>query len=144
MAVNRFLADEELDIPEETKQVLDGARARMDRWIDDSVDKLVKDMGEVISQAAGELRAEVDKVAEELADSRQRIEALAAKLGQADLQTGAGDGITLDEALRETRQQVELVRAELAAREQRWRGMGETIVNTGVSAAGRILGVPLP
>jgi len=98
--------------------VLD-ARVRLDVWIDENLDRIEAEMNSAIESKRRMLGAEADALRAELAAARAAMSDLLAELGSLEERFASGDGMTLDDAVRATREIVTSVRSSLEVREQR-------------------------
>lgn len=98
--------------------VLD-ARVRLDVWIDENLDRIEAEMNAAIDSRRRALIVEADGLREELVAGRAAMSDLLAELGSLEERFASGDGMTLDDAVRATRELVTSVRASLEACERR-------------------------
>lgn len=98
--------------------VLD-ARVRLDVWIDENLDRIEAEMNAAIDSRRRALIVEADGLREELVAGRAAMSDLLAELGSLEERFASGDGMTLDDAVRATRDLVTSVRASLEACERR-------------------------
>ncbi|HEM45955.1 MAG TPA: hypothetical protein ENO23_02815 [Alphaproteobacteria bacterium] len=131
----RFEAPRDLEgLSAESRQLVLEARERLDRWIDENVDRLETGMRATIEAHRQELADEVSAVQAELAEGKERLARVLADLSRLEESFDAGDGMTVDEAVRATREAVQNVRAVLDQREQRIKGLAAAAVSAGVKA----------
>jgi vacuolar-type H+-ATPase subunit H len=131
----RFEAPRDLEgLSAESRQIVLEARERLDRWIDENVDRLESEMRDAIEARRQELAAEVSAVQAELAEGKERLAEVLVGLSRLEDSFDAGDGMTVDEAVRATREAVQNVRSVLDRREQRIKGLAGAAVSAGVKA----------
>jgi hypothetical protein len=131
----RFEAPRDLEgLSAESRQLVLEARERLDRWIDENVDRLEAEMRDAIEAGRRALATEVSAVQAELAEGKERLAQVLADLSRLEESFDAGDGMTVDEAVRATREAVQNVRAALDQREQRIKGLAGAAVSAGVKA----------
>jgi len=135
-------AEEALNLSPEDRAMFADVRGEMEQWIEKSVNRLQKEMGEEITKVADSLNAQVDEVAEEFKAARERMDKILDSIEALGENLAAGDGETITSAIKVTRNQIGALRAELEAREARWKGLGKGIVNTGLEAVSSIVKIP--
>lgn len=126
------------DLSPEGQALVLEAREHLDTWIDENVDRLEAEMQATIEEKRRVLAAEVVGLQEEIAAGQQRMTDVLDRLGDLEESFEAGDGITVDQAVRATRDTVQAVRAALDERERRVRGLARAAVSAGISAATRL------
>ena len=142
MAIERYAPDVG-ELPPEAREVVTEVRARMDRWIDEKVDGLRNDLIAEVNKASQDLGEHVHEVGEELRLAREGMESVLGQIEVLSLELESGDGETLENAIEKTRSVVAAVKAELEARERRWRGLGESLANAAIKAVSTAAGIPL-
>jgi predicted nuclease with TOPRIM domain len=98
------------------------------------VDRLEAEMRDAIEAGRQALATEVSAVQAELAEGKERLAQVLVDLSRLEESFDAGDGMTVDEAVRATREAVQNVRAALDQREQRIKGLAGAAVSAGVKA----------
>jgi len=140
--ITRTRPDEAIELSPEASALVADVRSEMERWIDHSVSRLQEEIGEEISQVTKDLSAHVDDVAEEFKAAREKVDKILDNIENLSNSLESGDGQTIAAAIKETMNTVVGVRAELKAREEKWKGFGKGIINTGLNAVSSILKVP--
>jgi chromosome segregation ATPase len=115
--------------------VLD-ARVRLDIWIDENLDRIEAEMNAAIESKRRALGAETDGLRAELAAARAAMSDLLAELGSLEERFSSGDGMTLEDAVRATREIVMSVRSSLEAREQRVHALAPASAGYRATSAG--------
>ncbi len=142
MARDRFIDEEAFELTEQQKALATNVRGQMNDWIDESVNRLTRNMSEVITETGEKLSEQVTQVAEEFEAAGKKMDELLKTIDALASDLEAGDGATIADAVTKTRDQVMAVRAELMKREDRWQNLGKGIVNTGLKAASTIVKIP--
>jgi chromosome segregation ATPase len=131
----RFEAPQSLEgLSPESRQVVLDARERLEAWIDENVDRLESEMNAAIESRSQKLASEVSAFQAELADAREQLGEVLARLGALEEAFDAGDGMTVDEAVRATRDAVQAVRTALEERERRIAGLSKAVTSAGLKA----------
>lgn len=129
----RFEAPQSLEgLSPESRQLVLDARERLEAWIDENVDRLESEMNTAIDSRSQALASEVSAFEAELADAREQLGEVLARLGTLEEGFDAGDGMTVDEAVRATREAVQAVRAALEERERRIAGLSKAVASAGL------------
>lgn len=139
MALRRFVPDVG-ELSAESRELVSNVRAQMDQWIDEKVDGLRTEIFAEVDRAGEELEARVVEIGGELREAREEMEGLIRAVDTLSADIQARDGETLEEAVEKTRLLMASVRAELSAREKRWKTLGETVVKAAAKAARSRLG----
>ena len=140
MTININPALEEL--PPEAKEVAESAYNKIDIWIDKKVNALRKETKTAIEVSVRELKSEINAVEKSFEESRKELESIITKFEELSFDLDAGDGKTVTEAIASTKELAKQLQTELKLREQKWKGIGEKMVNKAVSAGTSILGIP--
>jgi len=141
-SVKRTRPDEAIELSLEARELMADVRSEMDRWIDEKVNVLQQEMGEEIKSVTENLNVKIDEVADKFKAAREKMDNVLESIERLSANLDAGDGETITSAIQKTQGLIVAVRAELEAREAKWKGIGKDIVNTGLKAASSILKIP--
>lgn len=106
--------------------VLD-ARVRLDIWIDENLDRIEAELHASLESKRRALSAEVAGLQEEIAAAGSFMADILARLSALEERFASGDGVTVEEAVRATRETILAVRSSLEQREQRVRGLARSV-----------------
>ncbi len=121
---NRFEAIRGLEglSPIAQQAVLD-ARVRLDIWIDENMDRIEAGLHAALEAKRRALAAEIAGLQEELAAAGSYMAEMLVRISALEERLASGDGVTVDEAVRATRETILAVRTSLEQREHRVRGL---------------------
>jgi len=107
------------ELSAEGQELVLDARERLEAWIDENVDRLEQEAQASVEEKRRALADEVAAFQEEIAASRQAFAEMLDRLGGLEADFEAGDGVTVDQAVRATRETVMALRTALQERERR-------------------------
>jgi len=122
----------------ERRQLVLDTCARLEAWIDDNVDRLESEAKAAIEAKRQEMAAQASAVRAELAAAKERLADVLARLGTLEESFEAGDGLTVDEAVRATREAVTSARRVIDEREQRMNELVQGILAVGLQSLSEI------
>jgi hypothetical protein len=106
--------------------VLD-ARVRLDVWIDENLDRIEAELRTSLESKRRALSAEVAGLQEEIAAAGSFMADILARLSTLEERFASGDGVTVEEAVRATRETILAVKSSLDQREKRVRGLARSM-----------------
>jgi len=135
----RFEAPRRLDgVSAEARELVLEASARLEDWIDENVDRIESEMQAILEARRQELAAQASAVQTELAAGRERLAEVLDRLDALQADFEVGDGMTIDEAVRTTREVVRSLRSVIDERDRQLNELVRGILSSGHEVLGRI------
>jgi len=132
---HRFAPPRDLDaLDPEARALVAEARACLEGWIDENVDRLEAASRSDVEARRAELARAVAGIEEELAGTRERIAGILGRLDALEDAFVSGDGMTVEDAVRATRAVLHAARESIEERERGLRRLAARS-GTGVLAA---------